>query len=75
VLRDTLVEVNETLDDELFLFAAIRALVCVAVHERAVSADERGTGSPVLFVVWDVASEDQNCVAVAKLELLRVDAG
>jgi hypothetical protein len=55
VLRDDLVEVNETLDDELFLFAAVRALICVAVHERAMCADERGTGSPVLLVVWDIA--------------------
>jgi hypothetical protein len=55
VLCDTLVEVNETLGDELFLFAAICALICVAVHERAMCADERGTGSPVLFVAWDLA--------------------
>lgn len=55
VLRDTFVEVNETLDDELFLFAAIRALIRVAVHECAMCADERGTGSPVLLVAWDIA--------------------
>jgi hypothetical protein len=55
VLRDGLVEVNETLDDELFLFAAIRALICGAVHERTMYADERGTGSPVRFVARDLA--------------------
>jgi hypothetical protein len=55
VLRDSLVEGNETLDDEICLFAAIRALIRVAVHERAMCADERGMGSPVLFVAWDLA--------------------
>lgn len=55
MLRDSLIEVNETLDDELFLLAEIRALICGAVHERATYADERGTMSPVLLLFWELA--------------------
>ena len=55
MLRDSLVEVHETLDDELFLFAAIPALIWVTVHERIMRADERGTASPGLLILRDLA--------------------
>ena len=55
MLRNSFIEVHETLEDELFLSAAIRALICVAVNERAMRADKRGTASPLLLIVRDVA--------------------
>jgi len=52
--------VHETFDDKLFLIPAIHTLICVAVHERAMCADERGTCSLVLLIAWDLTEKDQN---------------
>ena len=75
VTYNRLVQVDEPFDTEIGFVAAVLALFGGAVHECVVRANEIGAYLPLLWIVRNLAKEDQDRITSGKLEFLAFNSG